>query len=69
VQNIQLAAWAEGIGMQWSTNALTKDPATYELLGIDRDREYIIGFLYIGYPDEMPTRQRKPLSEVLRRVP
>jgi nitroreductase len=69
VQNIQLAAWAEGIGMQWSTGAITQDPLTYEQLGIDPEQEYIIGFLYVGYPAEIPTVRRKPLSEVLRRVP
>jgi nitroreductase len=69
VQNIQLAAWPEGIGMQWTTNPLTMDPETYRLLGVDREQEYIIGFLYIGYPDESPTRERKSLAEVLRRTP
>jgi nitroreductase len=69
IQNIQLAAWAEGIGMQWSTNVLTLDPETYTLLGIDAEREYILSFLYVGYPAETPTRQRTPLHEVLRRTP
>jgi nitroreductase len=69
VQNIQLAGWAEGIGMQLSTNALIFDPRTYETLGIDATRETILGFLYMGTPDENPTRDRKPLSEVFRRTP
>jgi nitroreductase len=69
VQNVFLAAWADGIGMQWSTNALTMEPWTYEYLGIDPDQEYIMGFLYVGYPAEIPTRDRKPIGEVLRRMP
>jgi nitroreductase len=69
VQNILLAAWAEGLGMQWSTNVLISDPWTYETLGIDPEQETIIGFLYIGYPAETPTVQRKPLDEVIRRTP
>ena len=32
-------------------------------------QETIIGFLYMGTPDENPTRDRKPLGEVLRRTP
>jgi nitroreductase len=64
VQNIQLAAWAEGVGMQWSTNPLIRDSLTYELLGIDPEQEQIIGFLYLGYAAETPTQQRRPLSDV-----
>ena len=66
MQNVQLAAWAEGIGMQWSTGPITFEQGTYGLLGIDPEREYIIGFFYTGYPAEVPKAKRKPLAEVLR---
>jgi len=66
--NIQLAGWEQGIGMQWSTGAITTEKATYELLGIDSENEYIIGFYYMGYPEEIPTPKRKPLHDVLRWV-
>jgi nitroreductase len=69
VQNIQLAAWAEGIGMQWSTNPLIRDPLTFRLLGIDPDQEQIIGFLYAGYPAETPTQRRRPPGDVFRWTP
>jgi nitroreductase len=69
VQNIQLAGWAEGIGMQLSTNGLIFDPRVYQTLGIDQAQEVILGFLYMGTPDENPTRDRKPLSDVFRRTP
>jgi nitroreductase len=70
VQNIQLAAWAEGLGMQWSSNRLTRNPATYALLGIDPANEEMVGFLYFGYPASIPIpRPRKPLSEVMRTLP
>ena len=62
---IQLAGWERGIGMQWSTGAVTQERNTYNILGIDADREYIVGFCYIGYPAEVPTPKRKPLDEVL----
>ena len=35
-QNMMVAAWAEGIGMQWSTHPITQDPWTFERLGIGR---------------------------------
>ena len=66
--NIQLAGWEQGIGMQWSTGAITIEKETYNLLGIDAESEYIIGFYYMGYPEEIPTPKRKPLHDVLRWV-
>ena len=66
--NIQLAGWEQGVGMQWSTGAITTEKDTYELLGIDSENEYIIGFYYMGYPAEIPTPKRKPLHDVLRWV-
>ena len=70
IQNIQLAAWAEGLGMQWNTGKQTHQPQTYDLLGIDSSAEEIAGFLYFGYPAIVPPPvSRKPLSEVMRRLP
>jgi nitroreductase len=70
IQNIQLAAWADGLGMQWSTGKQTQQPQTYALLGIDAAVEEIVGFLYFGYPAVVPSpAPRKPLADVLRRLP
>ena len=41
---------------------------TYNLLGINAENEYIIGFYYIGYPEDIPAPKRKPLPDVLRWV-
>ncbi len=65
MQNVQLIAWAEGVGMQWSTGPITLERSTYDALGIDADKEYIIGFFYSGYPDEIPEARRKSLNEVM----
>ena len=70
IQNIQLAAWAEGLGMQWSSGKLTQLPQTYDLLGISKDQEEIVGLLYFGYPANVPQASaRQPLSQVMRRLP
>ena len=66
MQNVQLAAWELGVGMQWSTGPSTMQIDTYELLGVDREREYIVGFFYMGYPREIPAPKRKPLRDVMR---
>lgn len=70
VQNIQLAAWAEGIGVKWSTAAVIHDPLAYSLLALNPAEFDIIGLLFMGYPADIPTRDRKrPLEEVIREVP
>jgi nitroreductase len=70
IQNIQLAAWAEGLGMQWSSGKLIRLPTVYEVLGIDAQAEEIVGFLFFGFPARIPeAAPRKPLAEVTRHLP
>ncbi len=70
IQNIQLAAWDHGLGMQWSTNSLIRSPEVYRLLNIDPKREEMIAMLYFGYPASIPRpRSRQGLHEVLRQTP
>ena len=66
IQNIQLAAWSHGIGMQWSTGPITREKETHTLIGINYEEEEIIGFLYTGYPAEIPKARRKLFSELFR---
>ena len=70
LQNIQLAAWAEGVGMQWSSGKIIDLPGTYEALAIDPGQAQLVGLLFFGYPASVPPAQaRKPLAEVLNRLP
>lgn len=65
IQNIQLAAWGEGLGMQWSTGKFTTQPSTYELLKIDPVLQEIVGILFFGFPAQVPAANpRKSLHEV-----
>ncbi|MBV7330664.1 nitroreductase [Chloroflexi bacterium TSY] len=64
IQNILLAAWAHGVGMHWYTGPLTRDRVGFELLGLDFEKEYIVGFFYVGYPARIPGADRKPFHEV-----
>lgn len=68
IQNIQLAAWALGLGCQWSTTAATRDPEVMRRASIPKS-ERVVGFLFLGYAAAVPEAQRKPLEEVLRRTP
>ena len=70
IQNIQLAAWADGLGMQWSSGKVIRLASVYDLLGIDRQAEEIVGLLFFGFPARVPVvPPRKPLSEVSRQLP
>lgn len=70
IQNVQLAAWAEGIGMQWSSGKIIVLPEAYETLGIDPAREELVGLLFFGYPAQVPPAPpRKGFAEVARYLP
>jgi len=70
VQNIQLAAWELGLGMQWGSSRFTTAPETYATLGADPARERIVGLLYFGFPAAVPgAKARKSLAEVSRNLP
>lgn len=68
IENLAIALWSEGVSSKWSTGAPTSHDETYALLGIDRGREQIIGFVWIGYADEQPRTRRHALEDVLTNV-
>lgn len=69
IQNIQLSLWEQGVGVKWTTGAVTRDPAFYDALWIDPEQEAVVGLLWYGYPAEVPVSRRKPISEVLIELP
>ena len=64
IQNIMLAAWEDGIGMQWSTSGLIADEEALSVLGVDPEREQVVGLLYAGFAERVPTSARKPAAEL-----
>ena len=70
IQNIQLAAWSQGIGSHWNTGRVTRLPETEALLGLSDRGEELVGFLYLGYPARIPeTPERRPIEEFVRQLP
>lgn len=68
IQNIQLAAWEEGIGVVWKTNFMRPSVATH--FGIQENEE-VTGFLLLGTftPKAQDlNRERQPLSEKVTMV-
>lgn len=69
IQNLCLALWGEGVHTKWGTGGPTRDPRTYELLGLDPARQEIIGFVFAGYADEQPQTPRLPVADVVSCTP
>jgi nitroreductase len=70
VQNLQLAAWGDGIGTHWNTGRVTRLPETDALLELSERDEQLVGFLYLGYPAQVPEPpRRRPIQDFVRRLP
>lgn len=63
VQNLMLYLWQRGVGVKWTTGAITRDQGFYELLGIDSSAERIVGLFWYGTPKIVPTQKRKAPEE------
>ncbi|MDE2786095.1 MAG: nitroreductase [Chloroflexota bacterium] len=63
VQNLLLAAVAEGLAGDWSTGNTTRHPALAETLGGEPDWT-MVGALFIGQPSRPSASVRAPADEV-----
>lgn len=63
IQNILLAAVAEGLGTQIKTGAVMADTRLREALGVEEGRR-IVALVFLGEPKEVPAaKARKPAAE------
>jgi nitroreductase len=70
VQNLQLASWGEGVGTHWNTGKVTRLPETSALLELSERNEQLVGFLYLGYPSQVPEPpKRRPIQDFVRTLP
>lgn len=65
IQNLMLYLWQRGVGVKWTTGAVTRDQGFYELLGIDSSAERVVGLFWYGTPKVVPTQKRKPPEELI----
>ena len=63
VQNLLLAAVAEGLAGDWSTGNTTRHPQLAETMGGESDWT-MVGALFIGYPARPSASVRAPVGEV-----
>ena len=64
VHNMALAAFAEGLSIDWSTGGLTRLPKLAETLGADEEWT-MVGVVFAGKPKAIPNTQRMSHSEVV----
>lgn len=67
-QNLMLSLWSRGIGTKWTTGAVTRAPALYDLLGIDRSSELVVGYFWYGTPKVVPEQKRKQVADITARA-
>lgn len=70
IQNLSLSVHADGFASKWSTGGLTRDPETYSTLGLNAEEEEIVGFVWVGVPEnaDRPTPRRSPLERHIRQT-
>lgn len=59
VQNLLLAAHADGLGAIWRTGAFVDEPEVRAHVGC-RDEDEIVGFVYVGEPESVPPAPPRP---------
>jgi len=65
IQNLQLLAWEQKIGIVWKTNEYNWDPGFHRAVGV-KPEERIVGTLHLGYFDRVPRgRKRTPVEKLL----
>ena len=62
VQNISLAAVAEGLTVTWETGRITRSPQLREILG-SKEEWQMVGALSVGVPDEELNPPRTPAAQ------
>ena len=70
IQNLMLSLAGDGVGSKWSTSGVMHDPESYQLLGIDREQETILGLIWAGYsPAPVTAPERPSWRTYVRSVP
>ena len=68
-QNLSLYLWDKGVGMKWTTGAVTRDARFYDIIQLDGQRQRIVGLFWYGYAEEVPQAARLPSSEFITFLP
>ena len=67
-QNFMLVLWTHGIGVKWTTGAVTRDDRFAEVAGFDAGLETPIGLFWFGYPREVIEQRRRDVESYVTQV-
>ena len=68
IQNLCVSLASDGVFSKWSTGAITKNPKTYEIIGLNTKIEEIIGFIWIGYGKNLPKITRPLIDQIYKEI-
>jgi nitroreductase len=68
-QNLMLYLWQQGLGVKWTSGAITRDFGFYELVGADRSSEFIVGHFWFGTPKVVTPQKRGDVNDFIVRTP
>jgi nitroreductase len=66
IQNMSLAAVAEGFGISWETGRVSRLPGLHDVLGVDTSWS-VVSMLSLGYPEDTLVTRRTPTSQFVFR--
>lgn len=64
-QNLMLYLWQRGVGVKWTTGAITREPSFHDVLGIDPEAERIVGYFWYGRARIVGEQQRRSVDEIV----
>jgi nitroreductase len=65
VQNLMLYMWQSGLGVKWTTGAVTREPRFSEIVGFDPEVEMLVGLFWYGIPRVVPSQKRRDVDEIV----
>ena len=68
-QNLALLLWEQGVGLKWTTGAVTRDAGFFPIVGLDPNREGVVGLFWYGFPLDIPAGNRRSSDEFLSYLP
>jgi len=69
VQNFMLYLWKAGVGSKWTTGPITRDARFFDIVEVDKEKFFVVGMLWFGYPKVTPTQSRGSLDDVISKMP
>jgi nitroreductase len=69
IQNLSLYLWKAGIGTKWTTGDITRHPSFDDIVGIDRNSQFVVGLIWYGYPKLTPNQSRKAVEDAITQLP